>query len=115
MSSSLKYVRNVGWKDRLFGLKCPHCDKRGGLQRDTYTRGWNEMCTQASGDVGFYCMRCQHITFLTSYEEARRTTPTWCTVSPDTDRRKWFPDFKHNHDTSRIPEHSSHRYAAEAK
>ncbi len=108
---NLKYVRNVDWKDRLFGIKCPHCKKRGtDMRSNHYTRGYNNLCTQASGDSGFYCMGCQRITFLISYEESRRITPTWCTVNPDTDRAKWFPDFKHNRDVSRIPTHASHTY-----
>ena len=107
--SKLKYVNNVDWKDRLFGIKCPHCNKRGtDMRSNTYTRGWNNLCEQASGSDGFFCMGCNGITFLTSYEEARRTTPTWCTVLPDSARCKWFPDFKHNRSVAHVATHHSH-------
>lgn len=111
MSSSLKWVRNVGWKERLFGIKCPHCGLRGQMGRsNSYIRGYNNLCTQASGDEGFYCMGCSGITYLTSYEEFRRVLPAWCDAYPDRPTAKWFPDFKHNKDISRIPDHASHRY-----
>ena len=106
--SNLKHIKNVDAIDRLFGIKCHHCHKRGGMRRDHYTRGYNNLCTQASGDEGFYCMECGGITFLISYEESRRITPTWCSVQPDTIRAKWFPDFKHNRNMSSIATHGSH-------
>lgn len=108
MASSLKYVWNVNWVDRLFGIKCPHCERRcTDMRSDQYTRGRNNLCEQTSGEAGFYCMGCQKITFLISYEESRRVTPAWCTVFPDSDWAKWFPDFKHNRDVSKVPTHRS--------
>lgn len=110
--SKYKYTKNVSLVDRLFGIKCPHCKQRGwdNMRKNQYIRGYNNMCTQASGDEGFYCMACGGITFLISYEESRRIKPSWCTVNPDSDRAKWFPDFKHNRSVAHIPRHASHYY-----
>lgn len=107
--SKFKYLKKADWKDRLFGIKCPHCNKRTDMRQGQYTRGYNEMCQQASGDDGFYCMGCGGITYRISYEESRRITPSWCTVNPDTDRAKWFPDFKFNRDVSKVATHGSHK------
>lgn len=113
MKPNLKYLKNVDWKDRLFGVKCPNCSVRGAMHQAEYTRGWNNLCNQASGDTGLRCMSCSTIAFLTSFEESRRLTPAWCTVVPDTKNARWFPDFKHNRDTSHYKTHSSNQ--AEAK
>lgn len=99
---------DISFFDRLFGIKCPHCKERTDMRRDEYTRGYNNMCEQASGCSGFYCMSCGGITYTLSYEEDRRVTPAWCTVEPDSEKRRWFPDFKYNRSVAHVPTHRSH-------
>jgi hypothetical protein len=101
------YGLDLSSTERMLGILCPHCNKRGGMRKNQYTRGYNSFCQQASGDDGFYCMECTGITWRKSFEECRRITPAWCTVTPDSQRSKFFPGFKHNIDSSRYHTHSS--------
>ena len=112
---SRNYGVDVDLTERLFGIKCPHCNKRTDMRRRHYVRGYNEMCEQALGDDGFYCMDCTGITWRISYEDTCRIFPKWCTVSPDSARAKFFPDFKHNLDMTNAETHASHKYDSDLK
>ncbi len=81
--------------DILVGDKCPNCKTRGHLGKvRRYTRGYNHLCTQAVGDDGRYCMKCEKIVFKRSYEEYASKLPEWVEAYPDSNRRTHHPDFK---------------------
>jgi hypothetical protein len=66
--------------DFVFGEKCPNCGSRGHRKTShNFTRGWNHLCTQASGDFGKYCESCQSVYFEKSDEEYLDGLPDWCT------------------------------------
>lgn len=65
--------------NRLLGKKCPFC----GSRKRTYspyrwTRGWNNLCSQACGDAGWYCNDCGKIEWERSIEEYKSILPSWC-------------------------------------
>ena len=57
--------------------RCPNCgskDRRAG----EYTRAWNDLCNQAAGEIGDYCMDCQFIEFRTpDFEVWLKKQPRW--------------------------------------
>ena len=101
------YGLKLDWKERLFGIKCPNCKERSRMHSDEYVRGYNNLCSQASGSKGLFCMKCASIIYLIPVEEYRRIMPSWCTVFPDDERARFYPGFKHNRDTSRVSTHST--------
>ena len=54
--------------------KCGSKDRRWG----EYTRAYNDLCKQAAGDAGYYCMNCTHIDFHTpDFEVWLARMPRW--------------------------------------
>lgn len=65
----------ISW---IFGLPiCKHCNSLN-IQAGYYIRGWNNMCNQACGDNGYFCMKCCKITFVKSLSDYQKTLPEWC-------------------------------------
>jgi hypothetical protein len=59
--------------------RCEKCgSKNVGNTYSGYTRGYNELCQQACGDIGAYCNNCGHITFVQSLEDYKKSLPKWC-------------------------------------
>jgi hypothetical protein len=73
----------LGFLIRSTFNKEPRCKKCGSfnIRRGYYTTGWNNYCNQACGHVGVMCEKCMHIEFDKSFEERKRTTPEWCTIT----------------------------------
>lgn len=89
--------------DRLFGVECPNCQKRSNMREQyNYTRGWNNLCSQACGCNGFYCMECGTVIYTISEEDYRADLPDWCTPSSDTPKARYFPDFKYNRQPRKV-------------
>lgn len=63
-------------------LPCERCGSRD-TSRGFYTRGYNELCTQAAGDSGHWCNTCGHITFDQSYEDYVAGLQSWVKPYPD--------------------------------
>ena len=61
-------------------VRCMRCTgKNVGNTHGNYSRGYNTLCQQASGDKGAYCNDCGYITFITSFEDYKKTLPSWVT------------------------------------
>lgn len=70
---------------RLFKIfpKCGHC-KSTRIKKGYFSRGWNKLCNQASGDNGYWCNHCFKISWIDSYERAIEKKKEWCTVNKKT-------------------------------
>lgn len=103
--------------DRIFGIKCPHCQKRGRLNAGegegmrysycNYARGEDvEGGGAIPGGPGFYCMNCGRLTWCEPFDEWAATLPAWgkWKLYPDNDRAKYFPTFKYNEPSKRSKE-----------
>jgi hypothetical protein len=59
--------------------RCEKCgSKNVGNTYSGYTRGYNELCQEACGDIGAFCNDCCHITFVQSLEDYKKSLPNWC-------------------------------------
>lgn len=56
---------------------CPKC-LRMQMRRGYYTRGWNNLCDQATGDNGYRCYNCGHMVWDHTLEEYKERLPKWC-------------------------------------
>ena len=71
-------VMLCGLLDFILGTKCSACGHRGELRSGCYTRAYNELCEQADGEHGFYCMNCRTIHFDTpDFAEWLAKQPEW--------------------------------------
>lgn len=68
----------------FFGIKCPHCRKRGDM----------EFCSHTISP-SFYCYGCAGVTWCESYEDFKAKYPDDIIVQDSEDSR-FFPDFKFN-------------------
>lgn len=57
--------------------KCPLCNSTD-IKDGYYSRGWNWLCSQASGDRGIFCNNCHKVSFEHSDERFLKTLPEWC-------------------------------------
>lgn len=57
--------------------RCERCQSTN-LDKGYYNRGWNELCRQACGDTGHYCMNCGKVNFDRPIEEYKKVLPVWC-------------------------------------
>lgn len=102
MSRQSPYGTKLSIVDKFFGIKCPHCNKRGGMRYgySTYTRGRCNTRIQAiDGGNAYYCMECSSITWCIPYDVWVSTMvnlPNDFTFYPDSEKAKYFPDFKFN-------------------
>lgn len=62
----------------LLGEQCKECGSRNTKRGYSWTRGWNDYCSQAYGDSGLLCRDCHYIEWDTSIEEHRKIIPEWC-------------------------------------
>lgn len=60
-------------------LKCDKCGSRN-VNIGSYTRGYDKKREQACGDKGCFCNRCRHITFEKTFEEYKKSLPSWYLV-----------------------------------
>jgi hypothetical protein len=95
--------------DKLYGKACTHCGHREHRDVRYYARGYNHLCSQASGDDGELCSECFNISFLRTDEEFLRTLPYWCTDDKGVaglGLREWNkrPEYWTNYDPRKIHE-----------
>lgn len=69
--------------NKILGEACPECGKRHMEHYYAWTRGWNELCSQASGEPGTRCYDCGHIVWDTPYDEYVARLPDWVRPYPD--------------------------------
>jgi hypothetical protein len=62
--------------DRII-KRCYHCGSKK-IDRGYYSRGWNNLCNQASGDYGYWCYDCCKVSFIKTLDEYKATLPKWC-------------------------------------
>jgi len=61
--------------------KCSKCGSKN-RRYGEYTRAWNDLCGQAAGDSGYYCMDCNHIDFHTpEFQSWLSQMPIWIVVN----------------------------------
>jgi hypothetical protein len=69
-------------KEYLQRKGIPYCKHCGSWDVDKphsgYTRGWNNLCEQATGDRGAYCNNCGQINWDQSLEDYKKSLPDWC-------------------------------------
>jgi len=57
--------------------RCPKCKSKH-LNDGYWTRGWNDLCSQACGDTGIRCFDCCHIEWEQTLDEYKAKLPKWC-------------------------------------
>lgn len=63
-----------------YWFACRRCWKCGGkhlTESSDWTRGYNDLCRQASGSTGKRCFDCGFIHFEKSHAEYAKTLPEW--------------------------------------
>ena len=61
-------------------VKCENCSCSR-TNRGYWGRGWNDRLNQATGDYGYMCDDCIHITWEKNLDEYLDVLPHWCSVS----------------------------------
>jgi hypothetical protein len=58
---------------------CPHCGSMIMDKNDRYmSRGYNHLCRQACGSLGWFCDSCNKVHYKKTDEEFLDTLPNWC-------------------------------------
>jgi len=76
----LKFFKNIFANKIKSKKKCPNCGSTN-ISEGYYARGWNNLCSQASGDKGIYCYQCEQLTIFTRDEEYLEHQPCWCSLN----------------------------------
>jgi hypothetical protein len=72
---ALKQALNIPAVKR--SRRCPMCNSKH-LDDGYWIRGWNDLCSQACGDIGTRCFDCGHIEWKQSCEDYKAELPKWC-------------------------------------
>lgn len=73
----------IFFKDLFFPDRCEKCKSTTLHKSSGWTRGWNNLCEQATGDSGTRCFDCGHIKWDQSLEEYKSKLPEWCVAYED--------------------------------
>lgn len=71
----LSKIKDYLKRDMFFCRKCGSFN----LNYGHWTRGWNNLCGQATGANGWRCFDCGKIVWKQTDEEYAESLPEWCT------------------------------------
>ncbi len=67
------YIKKY-YKNKKQCIKC----KSKRIDRGYWIRGWNNLCSQACGDIGDRCFDCGDINWDKTLKEYKLKLPIWC-------------------------------------